>query len=116
MAHWRDGGIGNMAGSDDRPIEEWTVMERLSRSITVGGGHGDITWADWEALEAEIQRARAEVETIRQAALDMLAVPDALLESLRAQIDPRTALVIEAREDGLIQLRMVNLPEIGGAA
>jgi hypothetical protein len=29
MAHWRDGGIGNMAGSDDRPIEEWTLLEKL---------------------------------------------------------------------------------------
>lgn len=30
MAHWRDGGIGNMMGSDDRPFEEWTLLERLS--------------------------------------------------------------------------------------
>jgi hypothetical protein len=30
MAHWRDGGIGNMAGSDDRPIEEWTLLEKLA--------------------------------------------------------------------------------------
>lgn len=30
MAHWRDGGIGNMPGSDDRPIEEWTLLEKLA--------------------------------------------------------------------------------------
>lgn len=35
MAHWRDGGIGNMAGSDDREAEEFTLLERL----TVIAGH-----------------------------------------------------------------------------
>lgn len=30
MAHWRDGGIGNVPGSDDRPIEEWTLLEKLA--------------------------------------------------------------------------------------
>ena len=30
MAHWRDGGIGNMAGSDDRPAEEFTLLEKLA--------------------------------------------------------------------------------------
>lgn len=30
MGHWRDGGIGNMAGSDDRPFDEWTLLEKLS--------------------------------------------------------------------------------------
>lgn len=30
MAHWRDGGIGNMAGSDDRPLSEWTLLEKLN--------------------------------------------------------------------------------------
>lgn len=30
MVHWRDGGIGNMAGSDDRPFDEWTLLERLA--------------------------------------------------------------------------------------
>lgn len=30
MSHWRDGGIGNMPGSDDRPIEEWTLLEKLA--------------------------------------------------------------------------------------
>lgn len=34
MAHWRDGGIGNMAGSDDRPIEEWTLLEKLNELAT----------------------------------------------------------------------------------
>lgn len=39
MAHWRDGGIGNMAGSDDRPIEEWTLLEKLASIATaeIGG-------------------------------------------------------------------------------
>ena len=30
MGHWRDGGIGNMAGSDDRLAEEFTLLERLA--------------------------------------------------------------------------------------
>lgn len=30
MAHWRDGGIGNMAGSDDRDASEFTLLERLA--------------------------------------------------------------------------------------
>lgn len=30
MGHWRDGGIGTMVGSDDRPFEEWTLLERLA--------------------------------------------------------------------------------------
>lgn len=30
MAHWRDGGIGNMAGSDDREAEEFTLLEQLA--------------------------------------------------------------------------------------
>lgn len=34
MGHWRDGGIGNMAGSDDRPIEEWTLLEKLAELAT----------------------------------------------------------------------------------
>lgn len=34
MSHWRDGGIGNMSGSDDRPIEEWTLLEKLAEIAT----------------------------------------------------------------------------------
>lgn len=34
MAHWRDGGIGNVAGSDDRPVKEWTLLERLASAAS----------------------------------------------------------------------------------
>lgn len=30
MGHWRDGGIGNMAGSDDRDASEFTLLEKLA--------------------------------------------------------------------------------------
>lgn len=30
MGHWRDGGIGNMAGSDDREAEEFTLLEQMA--------------------------------------------------------------------------------------
>jgi len=38
MAHWRDGGIGNMAGHDERPFEEWTLLEKLAAIADVRKG------------------------------------------------------------------------------
>lgn len=40
MAHWRDHGIGNMAGSDDRPVEEWTLLECLRNLEALVYKHG----------------------------------------------------------------------------
>lgn len=86
MAHWRDGGIGNMPGSDGRPIEEWTLLEKLNEiasSTPSGspmprclGGAGVIDWAaplGKIASEAfnEIQRLHG-VETNLRDALILL--------------------------------------------
>jgi hypothetical protein len=72
MAHWRDGGIGNMAGSDDRPIEEWTLLEKLAEiadavkggpipRCMLGEAHDD--WAT--PLKAIAQEAFDEIERLR---------------------------------------------------
>lgn len=88
MAHWRDGGIGNMLGSDDRPIKEWTLLEKLNElaSTPMGapiprclGGSTNIALPMSKiASEAfdEIQRLRAEVTRL-----------DAALESTEKQMD-----------------------------
>ena len=67
MGHWRDGGIGNVPGSDDRPIEEWTLLERLA-SIGGGGFRHELdpnSVADLaQECFNEIVRLRTEIEQI----------------------------------------------------
>jgi hypothetical protein len=63
MGHWRDGGIGNMAGSDDRPIEEWTLLEKLA---AIAGVRGATLWAD--ELPGIAQEAFDFIEPITHAA------------------------------------------------
>lgn len=77
MGHWRDFGIGNMPGSDDRPIEEWTLLEKLAEIATTPLGadmplclEPDATGWNWAtplkqvAQDAfdEIVRLRAELK------------------------------------------------------
>jgi hypothetical protein len=38
MGHWRDGGIGNLPGIDERPFEEWTLLEKLHAIADVRKG------------------------------------------------------------------------------
>lgn len=61
MGHWRDGGIGNMAGSDDRPVSEWTLLERLNNLAAwvhqTGATARDIEFLTQEAAN-EIERLR----------------------------------------------------------
>jgi hypothetical protein len=70
MAHWRDGGIGNMPGRDDRPVEEFTLMEKL-RSLadaTVGGPIPKVVDRpnDWATALKEIaNEAFDEIERLR---------------------------------------------------
>lgn len=75
MAHWRDGGIGNMAGSDDRPIEEWTLLEKLAEISTTSvgapiprslGGNGKYGLNDWGTPLSKIaQEAFDEIVRLR---------------------------------------------------
>jgi hypothetical protein len=79
MAHWRDGGIGNMPGSDDRPIEEWTLLERLNNPERLYVDHdGQSLVLDSTAVEAIMYDAAAEIERLRRqiaAAAAALAAP-----------------------------------------
>lgn len=72
MAHWRDGGIGNMAGSDDRPIEEFTLLEKLAVLADMRSGMtmpaflaGPNGWG--EPLAALMQEAFDEIVRLREA-------------------------------------------------
>lgn len=71
MGHWRDGGIGNMAGSDDRPIEEWTLLEKLADVATAPVGAVDRPYVmrapgDWATpLKALAQAAFDEIQRLR---------------------------------------------------
>lgn len=61
MAHWRDHGIGNMAGSDDRPFGEWTLLEQLASAAegkVYGMSPDDLAQAAFD----EIQRLRAIID------------------------------------------------------
>lgn len=72
MAHWRDGGIGNMAGSDDRPIEEWTLLEKLAdvASAPVGSLNQPYVMrlpGDWATpLKQLAQEAFDEIQRLRK--------------------------------------------------
>lgn len=72
MPHWRDGGIGNMPGSDDRPIEEWTLLEKLNELATapLGGPMpktmGTPTFNNWATpLKKIAQEAFDEIVRLR---------------------------------------------------
>jgi len=48
MAHTRGGGYGNMAGSDDRTIEE--LIAELRERVVMGGGYADVAGDELERL------------------------------------------------------------------
>lgn len=56
MAHTRGGGYGNMAGSDDRTIEELIV--ELRERVVAGGGYADVSGDELERLIAVIQEMK----------------------------------------------------------
>jgi hypothetical protein len=91
MAHWRDGGIGNMAGSDDRPIKEWTLLEKLAEIAGTKpgssmpqclGGPNVINWA--EPMNMIAQEAFDEIQRLRGGYPADLADPVAALRERAA--------------------------------
>jgi hypothetical protein len=60
MAHWRDGGIGNMAGSYDDPVSEWTLLEKLNNLEALVYRHGATT----DDLQELAYKAAEEIERL----------------------------------------------------
>ena len=72
MAHWRDGGIGNMAGSDDRPIAEWTLLEKLR---AIAGMRKGADRAFREELPQIAEEAFDFIELVTRASRQVTAAP-----------------------------------------
>ena len=79
MGHWRDGGIGNMAGSDDRNASEFTLLEKLA--VLAGYSRTD---AKFDVAEVAGE-AFAFIETIT------LAVRKTAPSQLDRAVDERSA-------------------------
>lgn len=115
MAHWRDGGIGNMAGSDDRPIEEWTLLERLAAGHIYAEGDTTIAQLAFD----EIQRLReAPIDAaIAQTADDRNAVIKECIDALECQLAKHEK---SNEAQGILHamefLETLKTPKNGGAA
>lgn len=67
MAHWRDGGIGNLPGSDDRPVRQFTVLEKMA-VLLAGQSRGTSLFDEHLVMEQafdEILRLHAEVDRLK---------------------------------------------------
>lgn len=93
MAHWRDGGIGTVPGSDDRPIEEWTLLEKLAEIASTQLGAAmplclgrETSW-DWATpLKIIAQAAFDEIVRLRGEPDPPPSIP-ARIHALRVSIE-----------------------------